>query len=267
MLRLSKPRLGHFKEEDTPKPRESKPASHQDILPSDCKKRRTEHRATSPQQPGRILEANFPHLYWILCVAYCIDLILEDIFKVRVFKETSCKAIELIGFIYGSSGVLNMLRNFTKGVELLRPGKTRFATTFITLGRIHLQKANIRKMFTSENWTTSKWAKEVKGKKCERTVLSPAFWNHVVYALKVSGPLVCVLRLVNNEKKLAMGYIYEVMDRAKETNANSFNGNEEKYKHIFEIIDARWSVQLHHPLHAARYFLNPEFFLSKQDEN
>ncbi|XP_058008271.1 uncharacterized protein LOC110653432 [Hevea brasiliensis] len=175
---------------------------------------------------GRILEANFPHLYWTPCAAHCIELMLEDIFKIKVFKETFRKAVELIGFIYGSLVVLNTLRSFTKGVELLRPGQTRFATAFITLRSIHLQKANIRKMFTSENWTTSKWAKELKGKKYERTVLSPAFWNHVVYALKVSGPLIRVLRLVDNEKKkkTAMGYIYEAMDRAKETIANSFNG-------------------------------------------
>ncbi|XP_073030584.1 uncharacterized protein [Primulina eburnea] len=62
-----------------------------------------------------------------------------------------------------------------------------------------------------------------------------------------------------------MGYIYEAMDRAKETIAASFNNNEEKYRGIFEIIDKRWNVQLHHPLHAARYFLNPEFFYSNAD--
>ncbi|XP_057994974.1 uncharacterized protein LOC131175277 [Hevea brasiliensis] len=129
------------------------------------------------------------------------NLMLEDIFKICVSKEIFRKAVELTGFIYGSSGVLNMLRKFTNGVELLRPEQTRFATAFITLGKIHLQKANIRKMFTSKSWTTNKWAKEVKGKKCERTVLSPAFWNHVVYALKVFGHLVRVLRLVDNEKK------------------------------------------------------------------
>ncbi|XP_057997825.1 uncharacterized protein LOC131176805 [Hevea brasiliensis] len=50
------------------------------------------------------------------------------------------------------------------------------------------------------------------------------------------------------------------MDKAKEPIANSLNGNEEKYKSIFEIIDARWSLQLHRPLHATGYFLNPEFF-------
>ncbi|CAL9085775.1 unnamed protein product [Musa textilis] len=74
------------------------------------------------------------------------------------------------------------------------------------------------------------------------------------------GPLVRVLRLVDNENKPAMRYIYEVMDRAKETIKRSFNENEEKYKKIFTIIDERWNCQLHRPLHAVGFYLNPEFF-------
>nr|KYP42636.1 hypothetical protein KK1_035966 [Cajanus cajan] len=62
------------------------------------------------------------------------------------------------------------------------------------------------------------------------------------------------------KKKLAMGYIYEVMERAKEAIQISFNYNKEKYKDIFAIVDRRWDCQLHHPLHATRYYLNPEFY-------
>ncbi|KAK2641276.1 hypothetical protein Ddye_023039 [Dipteronia dyeriana] len=54
----------------------------------------------------------------------------------------------------------------------------------------------------------------------------PSFWNNVVYALKIVGPLIGVLRLVNGERKPTMGYIYEAMDRAKEAIARSFGGNE-----------------------------------------
>ncbi|XP_028051475.1 uncharacterized protein LOC114256094 [Camellia sinensis] len=96
-----------------------------------------------------------------------------------------------------------------------------------------------------------------------QTLLMPSFWNTVVFALKVSGPLVKVLRLVDTEKKPPMGYIYEAMDRAKECIASSFDHKEEKYNEIFEIIDKRWDVQLHRPLHAAVHFLNPEFFYPK----
>jgi len=50
-----------------------------------------------------------------------------------------------------------------------------------------------------------------------------SFWNTITFSLKVSCPLVKVLRLVDNEKKPAMGYIYEAMDRAKETIEKSFS--------------------------------------------
>nr|CAN66311.1 hypothetical protein VITISV_027163 [Vitis vinifera] len=73
----------------------------------------------------------------------------------------------------------------------------------------------------------------------------------------VSGPLVRVLRLVDGEKKAPMRYIYEAMNRAKDTIVRSFNGNEEKYKEIFNIIDKRWEIQLHRPLHAARLTRDP----------
>lgn len=57
-----------------------------------------------------------------------------------------------------------------------------------------------------------------------------------------------------------MGFIYEAMDRAKEAIQRAFNNNERKYKDIFAIIDKRWDCQLHHPLHATGYYLNPKFF-------
>ena len=57
-----------------------------------------------------------------------------------------------------------------------------------------------------------------------------------------------------------MGYIYEVMDRCKETIKKSYNQNEDKYKEIFSIIGKKWECQLYCPLHAVGRFLNSEFF-------
>ena len=159
-----------------------------------------------------------------------------------------------------------MMRHFTGQRELLRPAKTRFATAFITLSRLHEQKNNLRKMFTSADLSESKWAKEQKGKNVAKTGMRPSFWNTIIFCLKISSPLICVLPLVDGEKKKAhMGYIHEAMTRAKETIVKSFLGNEEKYKEICEIIDKRWEIQLHQPLHVAGYFLNPEVFYDKPE--
>nr|CAN70800.1 hypothetical protein VITISV_008052 [Vitis vinifera] len=82
---------------------------------------------------------------------------------------------------------------------------------------------------------------------------------------EVSGPLARVLHLVDGEKKAPMEYIYEAMNRTKDTIVRIFNGNEEKYKEVFNIIDKRWEIQLHRPLHATWYFLNPKFFYDKPE--
>lgn len=211
---------------------------------------------------GKFLEAKRPNLYWTPCAAHCIDLMLEDIFKIPRLREVFAKAIKLNGFIYARTGLLNMMRRFTGEKEMVRHAKTRFATAFLTLSRIHVHKNNLRKMFISEDWTSSKWAKEPMGKLVARYVMMASFWNTIVYALKVAGPLVKVLRLVDTERKPPMGYVYESMDRAKEAIAKSFGENADKYEQVFEIIDKRWQIQLHRPLHAAGHYLNPEFFYS-----
>ncbi|XP_049382895.1 uncharacterized protein LOC125847285 [Solanum stenotomum] len=183
---------------------------------------------------GQLLQRKRPHIFRMPCAAHCIDLMLVDITKIPIIKKTLQKAIALVGFIYGHSGVLNMMRNFTKNKELVKCGITQFATSFLTLQRLHCQKTNLRAMFTSDKWVSN--------------------------ILKIMGPLVKVLRLADNEQKPAMGYIYEVVDRAKEAIAKAFEWNAAKYKDIFKIINERWQCQLHHPLHAAGHYLNPEFF-------
>ncbi|KAH1189697.1 hypothetical protein GmHk_20G057422 [Glycine max] len=209
---------------------------------------------------GKLLEEKRKHIYWTPCAAHCIDLMLENIGKLPLIRKTIRRAINLVGFIYAHSSTLSLLRNFTNKRELVRHAITRFVTSYLTLERRHKEKANIRKIFTSDEWTLNKLSKEPKGKEAAKVVLMPSFWNSVVYTLKVMAPLVKVLRLVDGERKPVMGYIYEAMDKAKETIIKSFNNNESKYKDVFAIIDKRWNCQLHRPLHAAAHFLNPEFF-------
>ena len=143
---------------------------------------------------GRLLEAKRQHLYWTPCAAHCIDLMLEDIGKISNIKKVLQTVIALSGFIYGRSGILNMMRRFTGQRELVRPVVTRFATAFLTLASIHRQKGNLRRMFTS---SSCQWAKEQKGRTTAQTILAPSFWNHIVFTLKVTGPVVRVLRLAD----------------------------------------------------------------------
>ncbi|XP_052203350.1 uncharacterized protein LOC127808780 [Diospyros lotus] len=219
---------------------------------------------------AKLLEAKRPHLYWMPCAAHCLDFVLEDIGNLPLVHRTLNEAVFLNGYIQNRTGMVNMMKQCTRGRDLPRFTVPRFAAAFLTLQSLHHQKSNLRKMFTSEEWSKSKWAKKQAGKRAANIVLMPKFWENAIDVLKIIGPLVRVLRLVDGEEKPTMGYIYEAMRRAKNATARSFKENEEKYGHIFDIINNRWACQLNHPLYAAGHFLNPEFFYSnpkiRQDE-
>ncbi|XP_019252817.1 PREDICTED: uncharacterized protein LOC109231626 [Nicotiana attenuata] len=86
-------------------------------------------------------------------------------------------------------------------------------------------------MVTLEEWSKSKFAKESAGKEAARIIVSYSFWNNVLHALKIGGPLVKVLRLVDGEQKPPIGYFYEAMDRAKEAIQVSFSDEQKYAKH------------------------------------
>ncbi|XP_035845160.1 uncharacterized protein LOC118491461 [Helianthus annuus] len=121
-------------------------------------------------------------------------------------------------------------------------------------------------MVLSDEWRGGKWAKEVGERKVASTFQQERFWRNIVYALKLTGPLVKVLRIVDGDKKPAMGYIYDAMTRAKEAIAASFLNRKAEYKKAFAIIDKRWECQLHRPLHAAGFFLNSEMYYDNQEK-
>jgi hypothetical protein len=63
------------------------------------------------------------------------------------------------------------------------------------------------KMFASDEWNASQWARRQDGKDTKKKVNDPTFWKKVAEIMKIAEPLVKVLWLVDGEK-LALGYIY-----------------------------------------------------------
>ncbi|KAF8369944.1 hypothetical protein HHK36_032026 [Tetracentron sinense] len=177
---------------------------------------------------------------------------------VKIDTVARCRALTV--YIYKHCWVLNLMRGHTKGRDLVRPAVTRFATCFLTLKSVYQQKTGLITMFGSEDWQRSSYAKRPDGARVRDIVLANfEFWPAIKYCIKSTVPLVKVLRLVDSDERPAMGYIYEAMDWAKETIAANLGGVKKKYKPIWDIIDQRWDLQMHRPLHAAGYYLNPRF--------
>jgi hypothetical protein len=125
------------------------------------------------------------------------------------------------------------------------------------------QGQNLKKMFNSDEWNGCQWARKQDGKDIKKSVFENNVWKKVVEVVKIVEPLVKVLQVVDGEK-MAMGYIYEAMDQAKEQIRAAYKDRVTKYGPISDIIDHRWNNQLHCPIHAIGYFLNPRYHYKVQ---
>nr|XP_025621504.1 uncharacterized protein LOC112712803 [Arachis hypogaea] len=208
---------------------------------------------------GRLLESEFPRLYWSPCAAHCINLMLQDIGKFVEVTETVSQASMITKYIYNHCHPLYLMRQFTGGREILRLAPTRFATNFIALQSILAQKDALRAMVTSREWTSSAYSKEAKAKKFVDQVLDSKFWNQCTDIVKLTEPLVHVLRIMDSEDKAAMGFLYQAMYKAREDMVKRFQKRKRVVEPYLKILDSRWDLQLKRNLHVVGYWLNPAF--------
>eukprot|EP00253_Pinus_taeda_P036021 PITA_36021 len=205
---------------------------------------------------GRLFEIRHPTIFWSYCVAHCIDLMLEDIGKPHWIHEVVEKEKSITKYLYNHVIVLNTMRKYTEGKEIVRPVVTRFATNFISLQFVVEQKINLKRMSLGPEWMAYKHSKTLEGIEVVELVFNGGFCKDAKEIIVVMESLVRVLRMVDGDKP-AMGYIYEAMDLAKEAIKGRYEDEEAKYMPLWDIIDAHWDMKLYSPLHVARYFLNP----------
>jgi hypothetical protein len=129
---------------------------------------------------GKMLEQKHKTIFWTPCAAHYIELMLEDIGKQEWIKNTIEHAKSITKYIYNHSWVLSLMRKNTENRELLRLAITRFATHFLTLQSMASQSNNLEKMFASDEWNASQWARKQDGKDTKRKINDLRFWKKAV---------------------------------------------------------------------------------------
>ncbi|KAK6933144.1 protein of unknown function DUF659 [Dillenia turbinata] len=210
---------------------------------------------------GRRLTNTFPTVYWTPCATQSLNLMFEDFSKVDWINAVLEQAKCITRFVYSHSFVLNMMRRFTFGNDLVVPESTSYATNFMTLKRMVDLKHNLQGMVTSEEWMNCPYSKRPEGLAMLDYVSNQSFWSSCILITRLTEPLLRVLRMVRSERRPAMGYVYAGIYRAKEA-IKKEQAKRKDYLTYWNIIDRRWGELQSFPLHAAGFYLNPKFFYS-----
>ncbi|KAL5842583.1 hypothetical protein ACOSQ3_013186 [Xanthoceras sorbifolium] len=99
---------------------------------------------------AKLLKMKRPQIFWTSCATHSINFMLESIGKVLKFKKTIDQSKTFTVFIYAHHKTLSLMRSFIKKRDMVRPGVTRFASSFLTLQSLIEKNAQLRAMFSSD---------------------------------------------------------------------------------------------------------------------
>lgn len=210
---------------------------------------------------GKRLMETLPTLYCSPCAAHCIGLVLEDFGKIEWIRSAIEQARSVTRFIYKHTIILNIMRRYTFGIDIVKPGGSLSATNFMTLKQMADLKLNLQSMVTSQEWMGSSYSNTAEGLMLIDKLSNRSFWSLCILITRLVDPLLQVLSIVSSQKKAAMGYIFAGIYRAKEIIKRELPKRED-YMVYWNIIDHRWKRLWHLPLHTAGFYLNPKFFYS-----
>ncbi|XP_034707021.1 uncharacterized protein LOC117930476 [Vitis riparia] len=163
---------------------------------------------------GKLLMKKY-NLYWTPCVAHCIDLMFEDTSKRTSVADVITKARKITNFIYNHSWLLVQMRKVCGG-DIVRPGATRFATNYIALDNLLKKKANLKKVFISDEWAQHNLSHTLINKEVESLMFDHANWERVGKLVSIYEALYTVLRIVDSEVVPTMPFVYELIRVMKE---------------------------------------------------
>lgn len=204
----------------------------------------------------KLIMQNYNTIFWSPCASFCVNSMLDEFSKIDWVNQCICQAQTITRFVYNNNWVLDLMRKCMEGQELVCSGITKSVSDFLTLQSLLRHRSKLKLMFHSSEYVSSPYANRSLSISCVEILNDDELWRAVEEIAAVSEPLLRVMRDVSGGKA-AIGYIYESMTKVMDSIRTYYIMDEGKCKSFLDIVEQKWQVELHSPLHSAAAFLNP----------
>ncbi|GBG64645.1 hypothetical protein CBR_g45700 [Chara braunii] len=214
---------------------------------------------------GRMIEANYPHIFFVPCTTHSLDLMFKSFAKIGWVGAIMKRASELAKFFTNHLRVRDLLIHYSNGGVVSKPGATRFAMNFIMLSSLQGLYLPLHACVTDEDWKLAIVHTSVRDLfvKATHSVLDDTFWADVEKVMQTSKNLLKLLKKVDGTGP-TISKVYARMDSAVEKLRESKHFAEAEKDELEEIIMRSWNAMTS-PLHCAALFLDPEYRASRPE--
>ncbi|KAH7855150.1 hypothetical protein Vadar_021786 [Vaccinium darrowii] len=98
---------------------------------------------------------NYGTIFMSPCASQCLNAILEEFSKVDWVNRCMVQAQAISKFVYNNSGVLDLMKKFIGGQEIIKTGITKPVSNFLSLQSILKQRSRLKHMFNSPEFSSN----------------------------------------------------------------------------------------------------------------
>ena len=141
---------------------------------------------------GKLLCEKNKTISWSPCATHCLNLVVQDMGDMPHVERLKKCISKVIVFIYNHVALIAWLRKRPGWTDIVRVGATRFATTFLSFGSLHVHKHDLQTLVTSKFFVDNRLSRESKAKEVVSIILDNSFWDDINVLVKISSPLICL---------------------------------------------------------------------------
>lgn len=120
----------------------------------------------------------------------------EEIGKKQQIANVIDKGKIMFSYLYNHNLLLAKMREFCNG-EIIRVAPTRFATNFISLESFIKRKSELKQLFKSYRWISSRFSCTNHSRIMEKIRLDQAFWDQAKNRCQILEPFDKKLHIID----------------------------------------------------------------------
>ena len=97
------------------------------------------------------------------------------------------------------------------GRDIVRLGATRFATNYIALASLLKKRADLKKIFSSDEWASHKLIRTTVGREVDGLMFNHPYWEKVSNLVSIYEALYTVLRIVDSEIVPTVSFVFKLI--------------------------------------------------------
>ena len=127
-------------------------------------------------------------------------LCLKILVKKKSVSNLITNARKITNFIYNHGWFLSTMKKVFGG-DIVSLGPTRFATNYIALASLLKKRADLKKIFISDEWASHKLSRTTVRHEVEGLMFNHPYWEKVSNLVSIYEALYIVLRNVDSRNR------------------------------------------------------------------